>query len=240
VSISSSEPTITESLSGLDFQDNVEGDFDESQGDPSLFKKSNQLRQKGKTYQLPGDIGKFLGRLSETDNSITLTGDMGSGKTRFAFQLINAYASIGLSVGVFCLEMSPDNYKVIEMKNQYILPANQSMVQFAGELPNGIEDIEKAAQSFDVIVIDSWTKTNLPQTEFDRLIKAHRNTAWVVLFQKTSGGKIRGGPAANYDAWVNLDTIKGSHYKENYVVATKNRYGDVGIKFNVYEQKIVQ
>ena len=92
-----------EQLHGIsDFDNNEE----EQAPDNSLFKKATALKQTSKTYQLPGDIGKFLGRLSETDNSITLTGEMGSGKSRFAFQLANAYASIGKRVGIFSLEMS--------------------------------------------------------------------------------------------------------------------------------------
>ncbi|MDI1233193.1 MAG: AAA family ATPase [bacterium] len=205
----------------------------------SLFKRSTHLKADGNTYKLPGAIGKFLGILSDTDNSITLTGEMGSGKTRFALQLANAYASLGKRVAIFSLEMSPDNYKVIEMKNQYIVSKNQQLVDWAGEVPNGITDVENATADYDVILIDSFGKLTPDPKEFDRLIKTYRNTAWVVLFQKNGKGTIRGGPSVNFDAWINLDTIKGAHYKENYVIATKNRYGEVGIKYNVYSGGIM-
>jgi tRNA A37 threonylcarbamoyladenosine biosynthesis protein TsaE len=48
--------------------------------------------QSGGTYQLQGDLGKFLGNLGEVDCSITIRGDQGAGKSQLMWQLVDAFA----------------------------------------------------------------------------------------------------------------------------------------------------
>jgi hypothetical protein len=66
------------------------------------------------------------------------------------------------------------------------------------------------------------------------------DTIFIIIFQRTTQGTIRGGTAPLFDAGINLEVVKvDDTFINNYVVATKNRYGVTGIKYNITQQKII-
>jgi len=205
-----------------------------------LFQGINSIDQNTKdTFRLGGAIGELLGDLETYKLAMSLEGDQGAGKTQFAFQLADAFADIGYSVGMFELEIGANSNIVTRFRDKYIHPDNQDKVAIAGEAPNGIDTVREYARKFGVIIIDSWTKLDVDSQEFDKLRNDFEDTIWIVLFQRTSANKIRGGTKPLYDAGINLEVIKADDtFVNNYAVATKNRYGQTGIKYNISSMRI--
>ena len=95
------------------------------------------------------------------------------------------------------------------------------------------------ADRFDVVVIDSWQKMGLPNTDFDRLRQEHPKTIWVVIFQLNAEGGMRNGVAAEFDAPVVLKAIsKDASGTENYIVAEKNRGNLIDQKYMIHDKVV--
>lgn len=145
---------------------------------------------------------------------------------------------MGFTVASFSLEIDKGSDLVKRMSEAYIKPKNRSKVQVASISPNGIDTIREAAKHFDVIAIDSWSKLNVKQEEFDKLRKDFPNTFFLVIFQSTTAGTARGGSMAEYDAGIVIQVdVPGVAYCE------KNRYADaegIDLKYQVFEQRLKQ
>ncbi len=190
------------------------------------------------TFRLEGAFGEFLGDLERFELAITIEGDQGAGKTRFTYQLANAFALFGYRIAIFSLEIGRNSDLIRRMKADYLFPQNQSQVFIADTLPEGMDSIRKAAKEFDVVIIDSWNKVGVSSLDFDSLRKQFPNTIFIVIFQRTTQKTIRGGTAPLYDAGINIEVVKADDtFKNNYAMTTKNRYGVTGIQFGIHSQK---
>ncbi|GAA4273616.1 antirestriction protein [Aquimarina gracilis] len=208
---------------------------------PSLFSPINAkpLSRSTNAFKLNGALGELLGDLEQYELAITIEGDQGGGKTRFAYQLADAFAEIGNRIAIFSLEIGSRSDLITRMKEEYLQPKNQNNIFISDQLPEGYKTISKAAKDFNVIIIDSWNKTGLPSQDFDRLRKQHPSTIFIVIFQRTTQKTIRGGTAPLFDAGINIKVVKvDDTFKNNYAVATKNRYGFTGIKYNLSSDKV--
>ncbi len=189
------------------------------------------------TFRLKGDLGLFLGKIERKEFAIALRGDKGAGKTRLLYQLKDIFAEMGFNVASFTLEIDKGSDLVKRMSEAYIKPKNRRLVQAASISPSGIDTIREAAKHFDVVAIDSWSKLNVKQEEFDRLRKDFPNTFFLIIFQSTSAGTARGGSMAEYDAGIVIQVdLPGIAYCE------KNRYADsesMGKKYDVFNQKLI-
>jgi nucleoside-triphosphatase THEP1 len=211
-----------------------------SQYDGLFHNIANIDKQVSNTFKLKGDLGNFLGDLETYKLAITLEGDQGAGKTQLSFQLADGFADIGYSVGMFQLEIGANSNIIKRNRDQYIQPKNIGKIAITGEAPEGIRTIRQYAHQFNVIIIDSWTKLDVDSSEFDQLRKDYPDTIWIVLFQRTTTNKIRGGTKPLYDAGINIEVVKADDtFVNNYAVATKNRYGFTGVKYNIYQRKNV-
>jgi hypothetical protein len=230
-----------EYLAGVEKKSPVESKIGSLKGD-SLFQSISSVDKNTKpTFRLKGGQGEFLGDLETYKLAISIEGDQGGGKTQLAFQLMDGFADIGYNVGMFQLEIGANSNIVSKFRDKYIKPANINKIKIAGEAPNGIDTIREYARKFDVIIIDSWTKLNVDSQEFDRLRNDFPDTIWIVLFQRTSGNTIRGGTKPLYDAGINIEVVKvDDTFVNNYAVATKNRYGRTGLKYNISKKKITE
>ncbi len=208
----------------------------------SLFDSMNEIdeRPSENSFRLAGDLGMLLGDLERFELAITLEGDQGGGKTRFSYQLANAFAVLDMKVAIFSLEIGRKSNLVRRMREEYLEAENRNNIFITDQLPDGFDTIRKAANDFDIIVIDSWNKLHVKSSEFDRLRKEFPNTIFIIIFQRTTQGTIRGGTAPLFDAGINLEVVKvDDTFINNYAVATKNRYGATGIQYNVTQQKII-
>ncbi|KAB2913525.1 MAG: hypothetical protein F9K23_17015 [Bacteroidetes bacterium] len=196
------------------------------------------IRPPKNTFVLKGDLGKLLGKLEPYRLAITLEGDQGAGKTQLAFQLADAFAETGRTVLFYSLEIGANSDIIVCNRKDHLSPRNIPKVTVTEE--STLKDVREGARLFDVVIIDSWTKLDVDSSEFDKLRKDYPDTIFIVLFQRTASNKIRGGTKPLYDAGINIEVVKADNtFVNNYAVATKNRYGQTGLQYNVSE-KVLQ
>lgn len=205
----------------------------------SLFVSSAD--QERPTFILPGNVGKFLGRIEQFEYALALRGDKGAGKSTFAYRLMNSAAQWGMNIAFISLEMSPRSAVYQQMLDKYVDQPNQAKIRATDEVDT-LEKLEKVASSghFDMIVIDSWTKLReIKPQHFDYLRKTYPNIFWIVIFQSTTAGTARSGYMAEYDAQaviqVDAEPVRGT------AIAEKNRYSDGHeYTYNVFTDQITE
>lgn len=187
----------------------------------------------------------FLGdveRKNTGSTAITITGGAGSGKTRFAFQFINALAQ-NYKVGHASLEEQPDSKLYFDKVQQYLDQTAQANVE-APEIEN-MHDLQALIERNDVIVIDSFTKIREWDRNFllDRdLRKKYNGKLFLIIFQQTVAGNMRGGTTSEFDGDIILYTQVFPDYRENYIFPSKNRYNSTPreqLRYSVYHQQLL-
>lgn len=188
------------------------------------------------------DISRLLGKIEKKTKEsvfISLTGGEGSMKTRMAFQVINTFAQ-NYKVGHASIEEHPESTLYFDKAEQYLNA--KALDNIKNPEVNSLSSLHKLIIENDVIVIDSFTKMKEIEKSFevDRdLRKKYDGKLFIVIFQQTTDGSMRGGSKSQFDADVVLFTEKFDDYKQNYVYATKNRYSsETGLKFNIFKKQL--
>jgi len=192
------------------------------------------------------DLSTFLGEIERKNigsNVITLTGGAGSGKTRFAFQFMNALAQ-NYKVGHASLEEHPESKLYFDKVTQYLDSQAQNNISvLENETLDGLENL---INENEVIVIDSFAKLREMDSKFlvDKdLRKKYNGKLFLVIFQQTSDGKMRGGSTSEFDGDIILFTKTFDDPKENFVYPSKNRYNALPLselKYSVFYQQLLQ
>ena len=131
----------------------------------------------------------FLGALEKkTKDSlvITLTGKQGSGKTRFAFQFMNALAQ-RYRVGHASIEEHPESVLYEEKAYQYL--NDTALEHITAQDVRSLEELDTMIRTNEVIVIDSFQKMRelAPHFEIDKdLRKKYDGKLFLVIFQQTA------------------------------------------------------
>ena len=187
----------------------------------------------------------FLGSLEKkTKDSlvITLTGKQGSGKTRFAFQFMNALAQ-RYRVGHASIEEHPESLLYEEKAYQYL--NDTALEHITAQDVRSLEELDAMIRTNDVIVIDSFQKLRelAPNFEVDKdLRKKYDGKLFLVIFQQTVDGKMRGGSKSQFDGDIILFTETFPDYRENYVYPDKNRYNKrpaTELQYSIYEKRML-
>ena len=187
----------------------------------------------------------FLGALEKkTKDSlvITLTGKQGSGKTRFAFQFMNALAQ-RYRVGHASIEEHPESVLYEEKAYQYL--NDTALEHITAQDVRSLVELDTMIHTNEVIVIDSFQKMRelAPHFEIDKdLRKKYDGKLFLVIFQQTADGKMRGGSKSQYDGDIILFTETFPDYRENYVYPDKNRYNKrpaTELQYSIYEQRML-
>lgn len=187
----------------------------------------------------------FLGALEKkTKDSlvITLTGKQGSGKTRFAFQFMNALAQ-RYRVGHASIEEHPESVLYEEKAYQYL--NDTALEHITAQDVRSLAELDTMIRTNEVIVIDSFQKMRelAPKFEVDKdLRKKYDGKLFLVIFQQTADGKMRGGSKSQYDGDIILFTETFPDYRENYVYPDKNRYNKrpaTELQYSIYEQRML-
>jgi len=225
-----------------------------TQSAPSITPRNNSLANKMATLQnrtfetfiiAEPQMQAFLGdveRKNTGSTAITITGGAGSGKTRFAFQFINALAQ-NYKVGHASLEEQPDSKLYFDKVQQYLDQTAQANVE-APEIKN-MQDLQALIERNDVIVIDSFTKIREWDRNFllDRdLRKKYNGKLFLIIFQQTVAGNMRGGTTSEFDGDIILYTQVFPDYRENYIYPSKNRYNSTPseqLRYSVYHQQLL-
>lgn len=184
-----------------------------------------------KTYQLKGELGRFLGELDNNMVAFALTGDSGAGKSYFSFALAKLFLKSDMTVKYFSLEEGIG--KLTQQKLAHYSIGNELKITARGTL----ENVDKDAESFDVIIVDSYSKLTSDPKEFDWLRHNHPKTLFIIIFQKTTGKTIKGGAGIMYDSSATIDVqkIKG----ERVAKMLKGRYGTQGWVYSIDQGKII-
>ena len=191
------------------------------------------------------DLSTFLGEIERKNigsTVITLTGGAGSGKTRFAFQFMNALAQ-NYKVGHASLEEHPESKLYFDKVTQYLDSQAQNNISvLENETLDGLENL---INENEVIVIDSFAKLREMDSKFlvDKdLRKKYNGKLFLVIFQQTSDGKMRGGSTSEFDGDIILFTKTFDDPKENFVYPSKNRYNALPLselKYSVFYQQLL-
>mgnify|MGYP001068202929 CR=1 FL=1 len=205
-----------------------------------LQKKANAKHE----YYIVEDknISRFLGNIEKKQKesvAITLAGGQGSMKTRLCFQLMNTFAQ-NYKVGHASIEEHPESALYLDKVHQYC--NEKALHNISAPEINSIADVHKLVKENDVIVIDSFSKLQEMQKgcELDKdFRKAYNGKLFIIIYQLTSDGKMRGGSKSQFDGDCIGFIEKKPNYKENYVYWDKNRYNkEPELKFNIYSGKI--
>ena len=187
----------------------------------------------------------FLGdveRKTSESTVITIAGGAGSGKTRFAFQFINALAQ-NYKVGHASLEEHPDSKLYYDKVQQYIDETALPNIE-APEIKD-LDQLEALIQRNEVIVIDSFAKLQElnPRFLLDRdLRKKYDGKLFLLIYQLTGEGKMRGGSKSEFDGDIILLTHVAPDYRENYIYPSKNRYNALPatqLRYSTYFQQML-
>ena len=217
---------------------------------PSSNSISNKIKAfQGRNFEIFNienpDLSTFLGEIERKNigsNVITLTGGAGSGKTRFAFQFMNALAQ-NYKVGHASLEEHPESKLYFDKVTQYLDSQAQNNISvLENETLDGLENL---INENEVIVIDSFAKLREMDSKFlvDKdLRKKYNGKLFLVIFQQTSDGKMRGGSTSEFDGDIILFTKTFDDPKENFVYPSKNRYNALPLselKYSVFYQQLL-
>lgn len=213
----------------------------------SLAARKTQMANRTFEYYKIEDpeIAKFLGQVEIKEREsvgISITAPQGAGKTRFLFQLINAFAK-NYRVGHASIEEHPESSLFFNKVDEYIDDENLSNIE-APEITS-MQDLHELIMRNDVIAIDSFEKLKElnSKLEVDKdLRKKYHGKLFILIFQLTSTGKMRGGSKSQFDVDIVLFTEKFDDYRQNYIYPDKNRYNQIPpsqLKFSIYHKKIL-
>lgn len=192
------------------------------------------------------EISNFLGKVekkSKESVAITLTGGQGSMKTRMCFRLMNALGQ-NYKVGHASIEEHPESQLYENKIHDYI--KGKALHNISAPEINSIDDVHKLVAENDVIVIDSFSKLQDMQKgcELDKdFRKAYDGKLFIIIYQQTTDGKMRGGSKSQFDGDIIAFVQKEADYKNNYVYFDKNRYQNKNLeelKYNIFSGKLVQ
>ncbi|WP_101908099.1 ArdC family protein [Tenacibaculum dicentrarchi] len=211
-------------------------------GNSLASKLANRQNKVAEFYKIQDkNISEFLGKIEVKEKEsvvITLTGGQGSMKTRCAFRFINAFAQ-NYKVGHASIEEHPESTLYWNKVHEYI--SDKAMANISNPEIKSISDLDKLIQTNDVIVIDSFAKLQEIEKGFEvdkDLRKKYDGKIFIVIFQQTTDGKMRGGSKSQFDGDVILFTEKFDNYKQNYIYQDKNRYQNKDLsdlKYNIFE-----
>lgn len=190
------------------------------------------------------DIADFLGKIEHKQKEsivISLTGGQGSMKTRMCFQFMNALGQ-NYKVGHVSIEEHPESSLYYAKAEEYLNA--KALQNIENPEIRSVSDLEKLIRNNEVIVIDSFSKMQEMHKGFEvdkDLRKKYDGKLFIVIFQQTTDGKMRGGSKSQFDADIVLFTQKEADYRDNYIYADKNRYQNKpldGLKFNIFNKKL--
>ncbi len=193
---------------------------------------SDLLNMKFNTFTLNSELGRFLGELDKNKTAFALTGDSGAGKSYFSFELAKVFVENGFSAKYFALEeglgkLTQNKVRAYGLGNDITITGNGTL-----------RDVRRDAKQYDLIVIDSFQKLNVKAEEFERLRQDFPKTIFIIIFQKTSSGAMRGGSSIKFNSSATIDVqIRDD---ERVAVMEKGRYGTIGWVYSIDEARIIE
>lgn len=192
------------------------------------------------------EIAAFLGQIEKKKKqsvAITLAGGEGSGKTRACFRFMNALAQ-NYKVGHASIEEHPKSALYKNKIDEYLNEKALHNIE-APEI-NSIDDVHELVKNNDIIIIDSFSKLQelSKGCKLDKDFRqAYDGKLFIIIYQLTSDGKMRGGSSSQFDGDIILFSEVFPDYRENYIFPSKNRYHTTPLnelKYNVFRGEMVK
>lgn len=180
-----------------------------------------------------GELGEFLGQIESRGFAIALIGDPTAGKSTFSFRLAKLFLDIGKSVKYFSLEEGVTRLTSDKLERAGIEDGQPFEVAPKATL----SDIRKQAGQWDVIVVDSWSVLDTKPEEYNKLRSDFPQTIFIVIFQKTTGGTIRGGTKIIFDTPMCMNVYREGD--ERLVHMQKSRYGTQDWIYSITDECLV-
>ena len=183
---------------------------------------------------LPGELGRFLGKIQRERCAIALTGDSGAGKSTFSFTLTKGFLQIGQSVAYFSLEAG-----FTESMQELVKRYQLDRYSFRAFGQGTLEDVRTEASNFDCVIIDSYSKISSRPEDFEALRQDFPKTVFVIIFQKTTDGKIRGGSSILFNSTATID-IRVLSNGQRVAVMQKSRYETENFVFSISKNHLLK
>jgi DNA replication protein DnaC len=163
--------------------------------------------------------------------SFALTGNSGAGKSYFSFELAKVFIDNGFKAKYFALEEGLG--KLTQNKVRFYGLDNNITITGKGSL----RDVRRDAKLYDLIVIDSFQKLNVKAEEFERLRQDFPKTIFIIIFQKTASGSMRGGSSIKFNSSATIDVQIRD--EEHIAFMEKGRYGTIGWVYSIDEGRLI-
>lgn len=111
-------------------------------------------------------------------------------------------------------------------------------LRFHPEASATLKEVRTAAQEFDLVIVDSFQKLDADPEDFEKLRKDFPHTIFIIIFQKTTAGTMRGGSSIKFNSSATINvTIRD---EERIAVMEKGRYGTQGWEYSTTQHMIVK
>ncbi len=184
-------------------------------------------------FTINSELGKFLGELDLNRTCFALTGDSGAGKTYFSFELAQLFISaLDINAKYFSLEEGVG--KLTQEKVMQYGLGNELSITDQGSL----EDVRIAAGEYPLVIVDSFNKLDAKAADFENLRTDFPKTLFILIFQKTTSGTMRGGSAIKYDSSATINVVRRDG--ERIAIMEKGRYGTQGWEYSIDKSKVIK
>lgn len=185
------------------------------------------------TFRINSELGRFLGELDWNRTCFALTGDSGAGKTYFSFELAHLFISaLEINAKYFSLEEGIGKLTK-EKVEQYRLGNELSIID-----KGNLEDVRIAAKEYPLIIVDSFNKLDAKAADFENLRTDFPKTLFILIFQKTTSGTMRGGSSIKYDSSATINVVRRDG--ERIAIMEKGRYGTQGWEYSIDKSKVIK
>jgi hypothetical protein len=224
----------------------------------STAEKAAIAKPAAKLYNLKNQhLATLLGNIEIKPKQslvITLDSKAGGGKTHTCYQMAQAFAESGYKPILWSLEEHEESNLAEEKKQKYFNSNTKQIISVESE-DTGKSDEEnynkivESIKYFDVILIDSLTKVIELNKKFklDKdFRKAFDGKLFILIVQRTSDGKMRGGSSTGFDGDIILkvEVDEDGDFRKNFIYNDKNRYNDYAplsdLKYSPYSQELVR
>lgn len=198
------------------------------------YSGSEILSMQFDTLELGGELGTFFGKLQRERCAIALTGDSGAGKSTFSYQIAKAFLERQQSVAYFSLEAG-----FTESMKELIDKFDIEQYNFKAYAEGRLSDVRSLASQFDCVFVDSYSKISSNASDFEELRQDFPNTFFIIIFQKTTDGKPRGGSSILYNSTATID-IQLTKHNHRIAFMQKSRYDTENYVFSINQNKVLK
>lgn len=193
-------------------------------------------------FRLKGEVGRLLGNLQRFRLTISISGATHSSKSDLLMQLLNGFLDLQMTAALLDLEhgglQSKETRAAIDRNITKCNRQRLAVIDAVG----GVDDIRGYADMVDVVAIDSGRELREHTNAWlNDLRKEYPETIFVVIWQQTTSGEIRGGSAAHFDSTVVIESFRPDEndHRKNYAKVRKNRGNPTNLYYIMNDKRTV-